>query len=864
MARMRLFSLLYTILFIELARSKKKITFHLLEPNIFHTTLEVRQYSGVEIKKYTPRKGFRINKVKYGDKELWKSRWLYRDGCKSIQFHSKGETKLISLWIVNNKNTLDIKRFHKVGTDWNAIGLEDFNNKIREAKAQPTQEQPAAKHIPDYESKVDMKLFDVKESNIDGPFYLTCTPKENKNPTKLVYGGETIWDGGETALCLSALIYFDGDKLGLVTLQYRENGKDNTLFLHEDGTHKWINNKAIHTRKLNILNEAYGKTRPRRRTIGKDTTSELTQEFPSLHTTSEEPKEASPQVPRAPTPPKPTTPVTLDLVNPDKSKVYVDDNSGSGIKSKKYSPKDDHHISSVIEGEVQIWKVDDPNTKCKLARVYANDSTELLYLDIDNNGRFDYQYFEKVNRAWSNTHKIDFDRKVKSMKGDNKKDENPPESEEPPKPDLKSKIDSSLFDVEEGEEDVVPVLKLTANDETHELTYGGEVLWEDKKKRCSSAILYLDGCVPSLVLLETKDKKDKVTKVYRYHDGKQWKDGKEKDHNAKLKVLNERYKPTITPTPSPTGPSAPEPPKPTVAFKLDITNPDRTKITIRDVAGNGLPYKEYVANAGYHINHVVDGKVNLWIAPRGQQCIAVKFFIQEADTIIGIFIKEGETKRRKCIEKADGSWKDIDGETFEKKLKAIRGGKSVRLVGNDGSENDDSPFAIRSPDEEEVAPKQGTAQSSGNMVNVHASEVYVAPAKRQKVAPKPEDVKQDIKPPVQSGPLRNCALDLFKPDKDEIAVKESDYQGGIKLKEFSPHEGLKIDHILNNGTPVLQLSEGEEFRSIRLYSKRSSHLLMLTIKKGQVPEHQYYEKIAGDWKLKNQREFNQKLTAMKT
>ncbi|EKX72744.1 hypothetical protein BEWA_013030 [Theileria equi strain WA] len=906
---MRIFSLLYTILFIKLVRSEKKITLDILKADQKNTKVEVRKDSGIEIKTYSPKDGFRINKVKYGSKQIWSSSWTGSEGCKSIQFHSKGETRLVALWIVGKDKALEIKRFNKVGDKWEKIELEGFNKKIREAKGQDAVEQPkqvtpstpqgpiktngqvkaavvqqpASKQttqpntqatqqnfskpqppqgratkpeavptsqsqrptpISNLKSKANTSSFDVRESNSNGVFYLTCTPRSGVVATKLVYGGETIWDGGRRPLS-SALIYFKGDKPEVVTLQYKENGKDRTLFLHYNGE-EWEHNKKEHERKLNAL-----KGRP----------LQVTQPA--------EPKGASLKVHQVPTPPKPTEPVTLNLANPDQSKVHIGDRSGNGIKSKNYSPKDTFHISSVMEGKVEVWNVVDPNTKCKLVRVYANSDIEVLYLDIDCNGNPISRYFEKQNGKWNSINKIDFDRKVKSMKVENIKDENPPEPEEPVSPFL-DKVDSSLFHVEEAEEDGVKVLKLKAKEgvTANKLTYGSDVVWEDKKKTCLSAILYMDGEKPTLAVLETRNKNNKQNKVYRYHNGKEWKNDNEGEHNSKLSALKKKCKTVITPTPSPANTTKPvtsqaNAPKPTTPFKLDITNPDRTKIIIKDVNGNGLPYREYVAKGGYHISSVLDGKVNLWIAPQGQQCIAVKSFIQDAVTIIAIFIKEGETRRRKCIEKAGGRWKDIDGQTFEEKLKAIR---EERVAGNEGAGNDGSPFGIRSPDDtEEAAPKPNAAKKSEHVVNVHASEIYTPPAKKQEVATKPESVTEDTEPQAPSKPLTNCSLDLANIDEDEISVKENkNYGGGVTQKDFSPKEGFKIDYILNNGTPVIKLSEGEEFRSIRLYSKGSSYLLMITIKKGQVPEHQYHERIGGDWyKLKDKNEFNRKLNAMK-
>ncbi|EKX72451.1 hypothetical protein BEWA_049180 [Theileria equi strain WA] len=121
---------------------------------------------------------------------------------------------------------------------------------------------------------------------------------------------------------------------------------------------------------------------------------------------------------------------------------------------------------------------------------------------------------------------------------------NPPEPTHP-ESSLTSKVDSTLFNVLCSVEDNVKVLKLTIKEgtSTNRLLYDSQTVWEDKKKSCLSAVLYMDGEKPTLAVLVTNDKKNKEGRVYKYHDGKKWKNGNESNHKKKLKELQDAAKP---------------------------------------------------------------------------------------------------------------------------------------------------------------------------------------------------------------------------------------------------------------------------------------------------------------------------------
>ncbi|AFZ79502.1 signal peptide-containing protein [Theileria equi strain WA] len=102
---------------------------------------------------------------------------------------------------------------------------------------------------------------------------------------------------------------------------------------------------------------------------------------------------------------------------------------------------------------------------------------------------------------------------------------------------LVSKVDTSLFNVVDSFEDYVPVLDLKAKgNKAFKITFDDKTIWEDPNTPCSSAVLYFDEDRPTLLIVIVKDKNDKLNKVYRYHDGKQWKDGTKRGHNKTEQV----------------------------------------------------------------------------------------------------------------------------------------------------------------------------------------------------------------------------------------------------------------------------------------------------------------------------------------
>ncbi|EKX72736.1 hypothetical protein BEWA_012950 [Theileria equi strain WA] len=248
---------------------------------------------------------------------------------------------------------------------------ENFKQEDTTEEYTPVEPKEEPTPVHDLKSKIDSTLFDVRESNSNGVPLLTCTPKDKKNPTKLVYGDETIWDGGRRPLS-SALIYFKGDKPEVVTLQYKENGKDRTLFLHYNGE-EWEHNKKEHERKLKVL------------------------------------KGVTQQVPQSTV----KDGVTLDLANPNKADINVNIKEENGVSVKEHFPNRGHYIGSVFDGGATLWTCGTGETS-GLVTSYTKGEYALLFVGIKKGDNFGSKLFKKADGNWNEISLEEF-KKAKAM-----------------------------------------------------------------------------------------------------------------------------------------------------------------------------------------------------------------------------------------------------------------------------------------------------------------------------------------------------------------------------------------------------------------------------------------------------------------
>ncbi|AFZ80798.1 hypothetical protein BEWA_002050 [Theileria equi strain WA] len=232
------------------------------------------------------------------------------------------------------------------------------------------------------------------------------------------------------------------------------------------------------------------------------------------------------------------------------------------------------------------------------------------------------------------------------------------EKQNPPKPthpasSLTSKADGSLFDLEEGEEGGFKVLKLTPKTgKVTELKYDGKDVWSGKATLGKSsnlveALIYFDENAPALAIIST----DKNSKVYRYHDGKQWKDSKEEEHKKLLDALKKKYQPIESQKPG-----VMEDPK-----TLDLATPNSSSYRSFGTNINGVPARVYVVTSGVDITKVKHGDKVVWSAKNGESCFYCALLLREnAPTMTLIRIK-GQKLSQVLVENDGSQWKLSSG-----------------------------------------------------------------------------------------------------------------------------------------------------------------------------------------------------------
>ncbi|AFZ80781.1 hypothetical protein BEWA_001880 [Theileria equi strain WA] len=217
-----------------------------------------------------------------------------------------------------------------------------------------------------------------------------------------------------------------------------------------------------------------------------------------------------------------------------------------------------------------------------------------------------------------------------------------------PVPDYKSKVDGSLFDVEEAEEEHVKILTLTAKEgvKAKSLTFGSDTIWPGKSDvTCSSAVLYMDGEKPILAALVTRDKNNKQGTVYRYHDGEKWVDVNVDDHNKNLTGLKKKCHPVT----------------------LDISKKDNSVGTYINTTIDKTHVHNFDLKSATVIK-VVDGGVTLWEAPEGSgyKCLYADNVIVTDKETLKLTIKM-DKREVMNFKKEGGQWKKVDPETNSQK-----------------------------------------------------------------------------------------------------------------------------------------------------------------------------------------------------
>ncbi|AFZ79498.1 hypothetical protein BEWA_023470 [Theileria equi strain WA] len=460
--------------------------------------------------------------------------------------------------------------------------------------------------VADYRSKVDVALFDLEEAEEDNVKVLKLKARDGAVAKRVKYDGEEIWSGVRrfsTFLCSYAVLYMDGDRPTLAVI--KTNGLCNTeptVYKYYDGT-KWQSHDAYwHKNELEALKEKY----------------------------------------------RPTNPITLDLPNIDVSKINVETKEDNGVTVKEFSPKDDFHISSVMDSCKELWTAG-AGQKCFLVEHYEKNNVAILYLETDDGNDTKSKYFEKVGNEWKNIGKELFNEKAKTM--------------------IKESVGSTSDTPQDTHLDTCQSFEYH-HDDSHiklVLPQGGVIV----TKLLESRSTIWTGKTGEVL---------EYAKVYLKKDGKPefvrvWKKGYSGINclNYTKNILNNWSKFTgnindkINPLKVATEHKG--------DFIIDLQNEEDTdECRIFEAELLGVTTRHFYPKPGYYATEVKDGDESLWKASEStdEKCLSCDVYTKDEERILYLSKRKNGKRDDASFEFSDGEWKNITEKEFNDKMNELK------------------------------------------------------------------------------------------------------------------------------------------------------------------------------------------------
>ncbi|AFZ79714.1 hypothetical protein BEWA_025630 [Theileria equi strain WA] len=108
--------------------------------------------------------------------------------------------------------------------------------------------------------------------------------------------------------------------------------------------------------------------------------------------------------------------ITLDLSSPDGSNIKTTTRDYNGFESKNYDPVKGLSISSVVDGDKELWNTNG-GEQCYFATFFPKEDHDLLIIAIKKGDNFEYNFFENVGGEWKGVEQDYFFKKYNEMTG---------------------------------------------------------------------------------------------------------------------------------------------------------------------------------------------------------------------------------------------------------------------------------------------------------------------------------------------------------------------------------------------------------------------------------------------------------------
>ncbi|AFZ80291.1 hypothetical protein BEWA_031440 [Theileria equi strain WA] len=598
--------------------------------------IQVGKYEGIPVLNCIAKKDVKVPKLVYDGKEVWQA-----DGnqsCSSATFYF-GKSGIIGVSFTHNSIEETLHDCFRVFSNdkWEGVNGDYYERVLYEAK---NPETPVATASENTKSKIfiDTAKFTVVSDMEDTVPVLKCTA--GNGASKLTYGSDTIWPGKKDVMCLSALLYMDGEKPTLAVLVTRDNkNKQGTVYRYHDGK-KWKNGKeGTHKKKFEEL---------------KKTIENRIKQHHLLIASR-----------------------TVDIAKFDANKGQSFDYTVDNVPVKMFIPKDNVTINRLVNGGAYLWSTE--NGKCTIIMLYLKDNKPKLVYIVRFIQGDSYSGFYKKDEDGKWTETEDFDYEFKKIR-------TAPTSSSQFTLDISSVSDTTGCRIFQASLYGIDTRFYSPNSGHHasSIAHNGASVWTPEEgERCTFVTSYLKDGQEHLFRMTVKNTNDKSSMKYFEKCNSGWRNITKEDFNTKRDSLkSDAYRPKnikeITPVSQPdqksTQPSKRAPVKETL---LDIGRPDPQSYRSFDYALDDVPTR-LIVTVKEQPNKVVLGQETLWSTDDTGRCSYCTVHIKDKKPVL--IYMSGRSFSLYLL-KTDGGWKSIDNysEEFAKLRLAVPSPSSFSL-----------------------------------------------------------------------------------------------------------------------------------------------------------------------------------------
>ncbi|EKX73500.1 hypothetical protein BEWA_035360 [Theileria equi strain WA] len=327
--------------------------------------------------------------------------------------------------------------------------------------------------------------------------------------------------------------------------------------------------------------------------------------------------------------------LVLDLSHADASQIYVSENTNGASTHKSFFPKGDSFFESIQDGKVTIWTAEGEE-KCTIVYSNSTKGVQGLTLNINNDENTIFRYFVKAEGEWKSATRKGYDELLAS--------------------DVVfgltldiSNVDYTTVKRVVNTSDGLKYVSYLPEDDS----FFGRILDKDVElwtatsaQECSTVFVYSKKSSPYLLSLFFKHDSKYVFEHYENFGG-MWNKVSEEDFNEKVAALKAlKYE----------------------AYKLDISNMDKNKVTVSSETYSGITHTITLPKGTVSIVSVTDKSQNIWSGDMETTCTFLGSYSKEGHSdIVYLRAVSGGNTYYNYYENKNNRWTPITEQEFTEK-----------------------------------------------------------------------------------------------------------------------------------------------------------------------------------------------------